>query len=511
MTRVGIAAAATSALLLWAASPAVGVEWLAWVALVPAASLALWPGGGRGARLAVPLAYGIYLELLLVPALPFGLDDGQWGDPALPVVIGGTPGPLVGLVAIPLVGFLLYLIRFGQPWGAEHAPARVAGPLSVLVPAAAWTALELARIKLDPGGVWGPLFLSQSGSDAAGLASLGGPLLVTFAIVACNYALALALVRRRIGLVLAPAMTALAALAAGSLALPGPDRSAPITVAAVQPGYDTAEEDRPETRYFEPGTHDLAARDTIRDLGELTRAAAGQGAEIVVWPEASMFVDPRDETRVRRDLTRLGARVGVPIVAPYFDWGEQRSAVLAVLPDAGITEPLPKQRPMWFIGEGASDGSPQPLSVNGLALGTLLGVDAQDPGIAAELASQDADLITSSTHDWAQLATQQRAMAALTAQATGLPLVRADWRYGSAIYDRDGAVVADAGEAKRRTTVTGTFEVGAPTLYASLGDAAGWTAAAIALIALVSGSAARIGARRGAQVPDEAPETAPAA
>jgi apolipoprotein N-acyltransferase len=511
MTRVGIAAGVVSGLLLWASSPVAGIEWLAWLALVPAATLALQPGRGREARLAVPLAYAIYLELLFVPALPFGLGDGQWGDAALPIVVAGTPGPVVWLVAIPVVCALLYLIRFGQPWGADHAPRRVTGVIAVLVPASAWTALELLRLKLDPGGLWGPLFLSQSGSAGAGLAMVGGPLLVTFAVMACNYALALTVVSRRVALALAPAAIAIAAFAAAPLAVPEPDDSTALTVAAVQPGYDTAEEDRRETRYFEPGTHDLAAQDTIRDLGGLTATATKGGAEIVVWPEASMFVDPRDEPEVRRDLTRVAARIGVPIVAPYFDWAEQRSAVLAVLPDGGITEARMKQRPMWFIGEGAADGPARPLAVNGLAVGTLLGVDAQDPAIAADLGSEDAELIASSTHDWSQLATQQRAMAALTAEATGAPVVRADWRYGSAIYDREGEVVADAGEGKRRTAVTGTIELAAPTTYTGVGDAVGWIAAVLALIALVSASVARVAARRGARVRGEAPETAPAA
>ena len=510
MTRVGIAAAATSALLLWASSPVAGVEWLAWVALVPAATLALQPGGGRGARLAVPLAYAIYLELLFVPALPFGLGDGQWGDPALPIVIDGTPGPGVWLVAIPAVGALLYLIRFGQPWGVQVAPPRAASILTVLVPASAWTAMEFARLQLDPGGLWGPVFLSQAGSPGGELGSLGGPLLITFAVVACNYALALALVGRRIALALAPAAIVLAAFAAGPLFVPDPSEPASLRVAAVQPGYDTAEEDRPELRYFELGTHDLAALDTIRDLGKLTRTAAARGAEVVVWPEGSMFVDPRLEPRVRRDLTGLAAAAGVTIVAPYFNRATQHSAVLAVLPNARLTEPRPKQRPMWFLGERASSELPRPLAANGVAIGTLLGVDAQDPRIAAQLASRDADLIASSTHDWAQLATQQRAMAVLTTQATGTPVVRSDWRYGSAIYDRQGEVVADAGDEKRRTAITGTIEVAAPTPYANVGDRIGWVVVAIAVAALVSGWAAAA-AGRSSRLGGEAAGEAPAA
>lgn len=76
-----IAAGGLSAVMLWASSPPVGVSSLAWVALVPAASMVRANPGTRAGRLAVALIYALYLELLLVPALPLGLTYGQWGDP----------------------------------------------------------------------------------------------------------------------------------------------------------------------------------------------------------------------------------------------------------------------------------------------------------------------------------------------------------------------------------------------------------------------------------------------
>ena len=500
MARVSIAAAAASALLLWASSPAVGIGWFAWVALVPAATVALRLNRSAATRLAVPLAYALYLELLLVPAFPFGLADGQWGDPAIPVLVGGTPGPLVWLVAIPALGALLYGIGFGRPWGVADAPPRLAGVLTVLVPASAWTALELLRLKLDPGGLWGPLFLSQSGSPGAGLAAIGGPLLVTFAVVTCNYALAWTLVRRRPALALRPAALALACLGA-SLLFEAPASPSPsLVVAAVQPGYDTAEEDQSELRYFEPGTHDRAALDTIRDLGFLTRAAARQGAEVVVWPEAAMYIDPRRERAVMRRLGRLAADADTNVVVPYFDRDSGRSAVVAVPPGGRITAPQPKQRPMWFLGERAESTPARPLDARGVEVGTLLGVDAQDPAIAAELAAAGTDVIVSSTHDWLQLASQQRSMAAITARSTGTPVVRADWRYGSAIYDRDGRQVASAGAGLQRSTIVATVSMAKPTPYTQLGDAVGWSAVALCLAALVpSWMAGMSGRWRGAR------------
>lgn len=474
-------AAVLSATLLWMSAPPVAAGWLVWVALVPVAVVVLRAPGAGSARLAVPLAYAAYLELLLVPALPFGLADGQWGDPAIPVLIDGSPVLAVALVAIPLVAAVLWAIRFGEPWGASRLQGWPAAAVAIAAPALAWTALDFARSNLDPGGLWGPLFLSQAGDPPAALAALAGPWALTLAIVAVNYGLALALVSRRLLPALVPlALTFAALVLAGWTGEPA-GRGSPVTVAAIQPGYDTVEEDRWVLRRFEPGTWDLSALDLVRDLGELTRLAARAGAEVVVWPEASMYVDPRDEPRVRRELHRLAGETGATLVVPFFLPTPGKGATLAVVPSGGrgrLTLARPKQRPMWWLGERSdASGEPEPLSAGGFAIGTMLGVDSQDPRLAAQLADGGAELLVSGTHDWRQSAVQHRAYERLAAQAAGLPLVRADWRYGSAIYDEEGGELADAGGDLRRTTVLATVRAGrASTPYAGLGDLVGWVA-----------------------------------
>ena len=175
MLKVSIGAAVVTAIMLWAASPVGGAGPLAWVALVPVATVVLSAPGTRAARLAVPLAYALYLELLLVPALPFGIASGQWGDATVPVMVGDSPVLAVALLAIPLFGALLYLIRFGEPWGAELLGPRLSMAAAVLVPALAWTGLDLLRAKLEPGGSWGPLFLSQVDTAGVGPRGAGWP------------------------------------------------------------------------------------------------------------------------------------------------------------------------------------------------------------------------------------------------------------------------------------------------------------------------------------------------
>jgi apolipoprotein N-acyltransferase len=488
--KAAIEAGFASGLLLAAAAPAGLSGWLAWVALAPAGAVAVgWPGT-RAGRLAVPLAYGVYLELLLIQALPFGIASGQWGDPP-PVMVGDSPVLVVALLAVPAFAALLYAIHFGEPWGLGRLPRSIRPIAAVAIPAAAFAALDFIRVNLDPGGLWGPLFLSQHETGALELSVLGGPWLLTFAVAASGYALAqLALALALAGRLRAvrparPSVRASLAVAFGTAGLiaagvvgglaidPGGDRA--VRVAAVQPGYDTAEEDRWQTRYFEPGTYRLAALDLIDDLSPVTREAAAAGADLVVWPEASIWVEPA-AGEVGSRLRRLARESGAAIVVPYFLREKRQGQTTVVLPDGTVTPTQAKQRPMWFLGEnGDNRAAPEPVSVAGIRTGTMLGVDNQGPRVARALTNEGAELLVSATHDWEQLADPQQAFAAVNAAATGRPLVRADWRYGSAIYGADGERVADAGDGIARTVLVASLELGeAGTPYAAIGDLLGW-------------------------------------
>jgi apolipoprotein N-acyltransferase len=503
--KVAIGAGVASGVLLAAAAPAGLSGWLAWVALAPAGAVALAWRGSRAGRLVVPLAYGVYLELLLIRALPFGIAAGQWGDPP-PVMVGDSPVLVVAVLAVPAFAALLYAVRFGEPWGLDSLPGSIRPIAAVAIPAAAIAALDFVRVNLDPGGLWGPLFLSQHGTGALALSALGGPWLLSFAVAASGYAfaqLALAVgagrrpgpaaarqpVRASLAVALGTAGLIVAGVAGGLALDRGGDRVA--RVAAVQPGYDTAEENRWQTRYFEPGTYDLAALDLIQDLSPMTREASAAGADLVVWPEAAIWVDPA-AGQVGSRLRRLARESGAAIVLPYFLRERRHGQTTVVLPDGTLTRTQAKQRPMWFLGEnGDNRAPPQPVSAGGINTGTMLGVDNQGPRVARALTNEGAELLVSATHDWEQLAGPQRAFAAVNAAATGSPLVRADWRYGSAIYDAEGERIASAGGGLERTLLVASVDLGeGSTPYAATGDLLGWLFLALSCAAGAVGLAA---------------------
>ena len=468
-----------------------GAGWLAWVALAPAAAVSIRFAGSRTGRLAVPLAYAVYLELLFIPSFPFGMAEGEWGD-APPVLVGGSPVLIIALVAIPALGALLYAVRFGSPWRGTGGSAGSLLAACVLVPAVSWTALDFLRVELDPGSYWGPLFLSQHDTPAAAVVALAGPWLITFAIVAVGYALALVAIHGRAGLG-AGACTAglVVVILAGGLLVDARElRPTGVVPAAVQPGYHTPDEDVPELRFFERGTWYLAAQDLIDDLRRPTMRAAAQGANLIVWPEAAIWVDPYRLDTLAGEIAGLARAAGAALVVPWFDPDERHGAAIAVDPERGLLRAQAKQRPMWFLGErGDNRSPPAPVEVAGFTVGTLLGVDSQQPALGRRFATGSnlappADVLAASTHDWEQLAGQQQALLELSALASGVPVARADWRFRSSVIDGDGSVAASAGPDLSRAVVVGE-EVGRrETPYRSIGDALGWGSVGLVAAAL---------------------------
>jgi apolipoprotein N-acyltransferase len=488
--RVGCAAALVSAAALWLASPSHGLGLLAWVAVVPVAYVVL--AGTGGPRWVVPLAYVLWLYLSLIPDLPPGIAAGQWGDPVLPLV-ADSPAVPVALVVLPLLAAVLVAIGFGRPWLAGRLGPRGRAAAALAVAPIAWTALEFVEIRALPGGWWATLAVSQDGLATAGLAAIGGPFLITLAIVAVNYALAFALVRRTPAAAGAAAVI-VSVVAVAVIAAPvreGDGRS--LVVAAVQPGYDTAER-VPATRAFARNDYEQAAQDIIDDLAPLTRRAADQGARLIAWPEAAIWIDPRDDDPARRSLTGLARDTGAAIVVPMFLPERATSAVLVARPDGSLSAPVFKQRPMWYLGEGGRGAGPlRSIAAAGTRLGTLPGVDNEKPHLARRLVGDGARVLVSVTHDWAELAVYQRTFASLDAVATGAPVVRADWRYASSIQTPDGAVAADAGDARARTVLVAEVALGPPTPYVAIGDVVGGAAL---LAALAIGVLAAVAARR---------------
>jgi apolipoprotein N-acyltransferase len=275
-------------------------EWsgTAWVAVAPIFVLALT----RGPRAALGWGWlaGLAFFLLLLrwlnftfqvySAIPWPL---TWGPTLL---LAAYCGLWTGLVAAA-VSFIA--LRRGSGWALLAAPFL-------------WVAAEWIRGWLFEGFPWGNIAYSQYRQLAViQIAELAGVYGVAFVVVAVNAALAAALVLpwRRSGAGLGMAALLVAGmLAFGAWRLHEAEPPGAITIAVMQPAI--------EQPLKWSADHTMA---TLGIYGNLTRAAARERPELIVWPETASPTVLRRDPGLLQALTDLATTSGVPLLVGSVD------------------------------------------------------------------------------------------------------------------------------------------------------------------------------------------------
>jgi apolipoprotein N-acyltransferase len=477
------------------AFPAANQEWLGWVGLVPGLALMqtartrheAWVRGwwfGAGYLLAAMywLAPNIGPGLLLV-ALAFGF--------------------LWSAVGLSVWSFLR------PPVSAWRALAAL-----VVVPSC-WLVTEWIRSWQYLGGPWAVLGASQWQHPAIlALAAVGGVWLVTFALVAANTGVLIALVGKAPLVRIIGLAGALAAVGAGPLAfaLTAPAPAArQLTVALVQPG---------------PTSGPASVR--LKYSEQLTARDAGR-ADLYVWGESSVGYDLADRPGYLSDLERLSARVGAEVLVDQDAENPAgvHSKQAALISPAGVRGRYVKTRLVpfgeyipfrsvlgWLTkisraaatnvqpGTGAHvlratlpDGRP-------LTFGVLICFESAFPDMSRVDTDHGAQVIIYQTSDvtfqssWAPA--QHAALGAIRAAETGRPVVQAALTGDSAAFDARGRMLAWAGTSFRGTVLVRLQlpSAAARTPYDRLGDYVPWTAVGIAAVAAAAGLGGVTAARR---------------
>lgn len=402
--------------------------------------------------------------------------------------LAGTAFFCAALAWVPLAGHgaaasaltFAYAVVLATSWGAFSATlawlrARDRRLFLAAAPAL-WVRLEVARSSGAFGNPWHLLgYALADWPELLGPAALGGVALLSLWIVAVNVAWSAARAEQ-------PGSTrAIAAIAiAGMLLLVPPllspggavrergrdGSAAPLRIAAVQPlAWQPAAPGEP------------ALPEQLRDLVDLTRDAAAQGAELVVWPESAFALqlragsDPFLAGVARQyDLPLLtgvwrrvggshllynsaalvGAGGGISVVGDkvrLIPFGE-RAAVSG--PERALARAFGTWPGRFVPGARAGlvelPGGPRERSGRGRRhAGVLICHDSSFPDIALDLRRRGADLLVELSNDaptslWS--ARIHAAVSRLRAIETGLPLLRAANTGPSEWVDPSGRVVA---------------------------------------------------------------------
>lgn len=391
-----------------------------------------------------------------------------------------SAGPLLVVLAIGLGALWL-------PWGwAAHR--LLSAPLTnrvmlaaVLVLPSAWVVAEAVRSWPGLGGPWALMGASQWNQPATlASASLGGVWLTSFVIVAVNTAVAVVILARRSGRLVAAAVALVCAVLGPAWFWlgPGPTGGSTVRVALVQPG----------------NIDDSATRQAAGEA--LTAALAGQGLDLVVWGESSVGADltnrPEDMTRLAGLSRRVGADLLVNVDARVPGGGIYKSSVL-IGPDGprgaysktrlvpfGEYVPL---RPLlgWATrhteaaAEDRRRGSGQVvLQTDSLIIGPLISFEATFSDLPRREVQLGAQLLayqsSTSTYQgsWAQ--PQLAAQAAVHAAEVGHPAVHAALSGVSAVFDARGRQLAWYPAANRGVVVVDVPLASRTTVYQHLGN-----------------------------------------
>jgi apolipoprotein N-acyltransferase len=479
------------------AFPAANLEFLAWVGLVP--GLALMRAAPTRREAVVRGCW--YGAGYLLAAM-------YWLAPNI--------GPGLLLVAI-VIGSLWSLVGLAT-WSLLRPPvtATRAAAAFVVVPSC-WLVTEWVRSWQSLGGPWAVLGASQWQHPVIlALAAVGGVWLVTFALVAANTGVLIAVVATRPVVRAAGAAGALAAVAAGpiafALAAPLP-ASQPLTIALVQPGLTSG----PAVR--------------VQRNEQLTAAQAGR-ADLYVWGESSVGYNLPTDPALLTSIEHLSGRVGAEVLVdqdasnaagahskratlisrtgikgsyiktrlvPFGEYIPFRSALgwLTKISRAAATNVVP--------GTGAHVLHATLPGGRPLTIGVLICFESAFPDMSRVDADHGARVIIYQTSDstfqtsWAPA--QHAALSALRAAETGRPVVQAALTGDSAAFDARGRLLAWAGTNYRGVLIV-HLEL-PPAAYRTpfdrIGDLVPWTAVAIAALAALAGLGRGAASRRRAR------------
>jgi apolipoprotein N-acyltransferase len=466
------------------AFPAPNIEVLAWFGLVPGMLLMR---AAPSAREAAARGWWFGTGFLLAAM--------YWLAPNL--------GPGLLLVAA-FIGALWTGVG-AATWGLLHGPVTPRRALAaVVVVPSYWLVAEWVRSWQGFGGPWAVYGASQWQHPVIlALAALGGVWLVSFALVAANTGVLIALVARGIPVRLIGAATAAVAIVAGPVAFAftaASPVSRHVTVAMVQPGV----------------VHNPAIR--VDASQRLSAGLRRDHADLIVWGESSVAYDLDTDHSLLRKLEALSAAddaqllVNQDSTTPDGD----SSKVAVLVGSNGIdgeyvkTRLVPFGEYIPFRGElgwltKISKAAPQNMvpgtgahvlrvttpSGRPLTIGVLICFESAFPDMSRVDTDQGAQLIVYQTSDstwqsgweWAQA--QHAALGALRAAETGRPVVQAALTGASLAFDARGRLLLWKGSTFRGVVVVrlGLPPVSARTLYDRLGDYVPWTAVGIAVIA----------------------------
>lgn len=421
-------------------------------------------------------------------SLSSSLGIGLW----LGVTLGPALQPMGGIAPfIPLfIALALVLMDAGQ----RRFHNRTRYHFFLVSGVAAWSGFEMIRLLIPSMGSWGFIahpFYSQpwllQPLSVFGIIAMGA------LIVSVNYALALlalqwfdrrwdlgenpqpisdSLVRKSV-VTVAASLVLWTGLSLILYALPANEET--ITVGAIQP-------EAPPTVSANAGDNARVEK-IYSSMVEQTRSAAAQGAQLVVWPEGSLYWDPQVDDRL--ELAALARELSIHLAlgyVVYLDEGFRNEATI-IDPNGRFLGVFGKDHPVVLSGETSLSRGSYPSYPSAIGtLATIICYDLDFTDTARKVSAGGAQVIAVPSNDWPSIAHSHYTHVVFRAVENGVAMVKADGGFDSAIIDPKGRIVQSLvlPEGGVGTLVASVaLGTGNRTVYNLLGDWIGWVFIAI--------------------------------
>ena len=409
---------------------------------------------------------------------------------------GGLPLVVAGLLAAGLAAWLAVFVGIFAILVSRAA--RGATLNAVWLTPVFWIATEWLRAWLGGNFPWVLLGYSQARTlPVVQLASVGGVTLVTALVVLVSTAASmLALTRARRHRLAAAATAAVVVIASvwGAARISGNA----LTSTGSELRVGLLQGNVPQDQKWDPAMRD----DITRRYIDLSRDALGQGAQLVIWPEASTPFYFDVDGAMAEPIRRLARDTQTPFVigTDEFEAGKNGgpdrffNAAALVGPDGRTRasyrkmrlvpfgEYVPFKRLLFFVGpliEAVSDFSPGDqltlFDVDGARVSVAICYEIIYPDLARGAVGQGAQLLTTITNDaWfgrTSAASQHFEMASFRAVEQGRFLVRAANTGITGVVDPYGRVLASTPLFETRVLMADVKLLAGRTVYAAIGDA----------------------------------------
>jgi apolipoprotein N-acyltransferase len=224
---------------------------------------------------------------------------------------------------------------------------------------------------------------------------------------------------------------------------------------------------------------------SVNKFSELTRQAAQNNAQIVVWPEIAIEGDPQVTNTA--EFRQLAAETNAYLNLGYFVevtdrlW---RNETTVLSPDGQFLGIYGKDHPVTFAGESSPTRGTYPVYNTPLGrIGTIICYDLDFTDTARRITRNGAQLILVPSHDWPQIATKHYTHLVFRAIENRVAMAKADNSGNdSVIIDSYGRILAAAitpGGDKSGQVVISDVPLGTGnSLAVRWGDWTGWIALA---------------------------------